>query len=136
MSCDDRDKTVNLLERFMRAWNAHDTEGLMACMTDDCIFYTSSGTTAVGTVCTGLDEVRSAYQQIFNRFPNATWLSPVHYVCESLEADSHSQRAMTTWRFQGNPAGGGAVVEAHGIDLLTIRNGRIAVKDTYRKQRT
>ena len=32
-----------LLESFMNAFNAHDAEALMRCMTEDCLFHTAAG---------------------------------------------------------------------------------------------
>ena len=41
---------------------------------------------------------------------------------------------MSQWTFTGTRADG-TRVEVHGCDLFTFRNGRIAVKDSYRKNR-
>ena len=41
---------------------------------------------------------------------------------------------MSEWTFTGTRADG-ARVEVHGCDLFTCRNGKIVVKNSYRKNR-
>ena len=43
-------------------------------------------------------------------------------------------RGVSEWKFTGTRADG-TRVEANGCDLFTFRNGKIAVKDAYRKDR-
>src|SRR5574340_794167 len=40
--------STEFLQRFTDAWNRHDIEGLMACVTDDCIFEAVGGPDACG----------------------------------------------------------------------------------------
>jgi ketosteroid isomerase-like protein len=39
-----------MLDRFVGAWNAHDLDGIMASLTDDCVFWSSSGAHPQGGV--------------------------------------------------------------------------------------
>ncbi len=44
-------------------------------------------------------------------------------------------RGVSQWTFVATRADGGGRIEAAGCDLFTFRDGRIAVKDAYRKDR-
>ena len=39
-----------MLDRFVGAWNAHDLDGIMASMADDCVFWSSSSAHSQGGV--------------------------------------------------------------------------------------
>ena len=41
--------TIEFLDAFAGAWNRHDIDGLMAFMTDDCVFESSAGSDVCGT---------------------------------------------------------------------------------------
>lgn len=121
------DATLVLLDRFAAAWNAHDVDTLMACMTDDGVFESAAGATVAGTRSVGTAAVRKAYQAVFDTYPDARWNEPRHFVA--------SDRAVTEWRFTGTTREG-QKVEVNGCDVFTLRGGRIALKNSYRKQRT
>lgn len=40
------------------------------------------------------------------------------------------------WTFTGTRAGDGMRIETHGCDLFTFRDGRIHIKNSWRKMRT
>jgi len=120
------DATLVLLDRFAAAWNAHDVDTLMACMTDDGVFESAAGATVAGTRSVGAAAVRKAYQSVFDTYPDARWNEPRHFVA--------GDRAVTEWRFTGTTREG-QKVEVNGCDVFTLRGGRIALKNSYRKQR-
>ena len=117
---------VKLLDAFAAAWNRHDVDGLMACMTDDCVFEAAAGPEVAGTRHVGKDAVRRAYAAVFDAYADARWNQPRHFVA--------GDRAVSEWTFTGTTKTG-ARVEVNGCDLFTLRGGRIAVKNSYRKQR-
>jgi len=119
--------TLALLDRFAAAWNAHDVDTLMACMTDDGVFESAAGPTVAGTRSVGTAAVRKAYQAVFDTYPDARWNEPRHFVA--------GDRAVTEWRFTGTTREG-QKVEVNGCDVFTLRGGRIALKNSYRKQRS
>lgn len=123
----DMAATLALLDRFAAAWNAHDLDTLMACMTDDGVFESAAGATVAGTRSVGTAAVRRAYQAVFDTYPDARWNEPRHFVAGT--------RAVTEWRFTGTTRDG-QKVEVNGCDVFTLRNGRIALKNSYRKQRS
>ena len=126
MSKTIRGVTVEVLEAFADAWNRHDVDALMAFMTDDCIFESSAGPDVCGTRFAGRDAVRAGYKEVFATFPDAHWGHAQHFV----EGD----RGVSEWTFTGTRADG-ARVEVHGCDLFTFQGGKIAVKNSYRKNR-
>jgi steroid delta-isomerase-like uncharacterized protein len=115
-----------LLDRFAEAWNRHDLDALMSMMTDDCVFEASAGPHVNGQRSEGREAVRAAYAAVFEAFPDARWANARHVV-------SHN-RAVSEWTFTGTNRDG-TRVEVNGCDLFTLRDGRIAVKNSYRKHR-
>lgn len=118
---------IKMLDAFAAAWNRHDVDALMACMTDDCVFEASAGTEVAGARHVGRDAVRRAYAAVFATFKDARWNEPRHFVA--------GDRAVSEWRFTGTTADG-VKVEVNGCDVFTLRGGKIVVKNSYRKQRT
>jgi len=116
----------DVLQRFADAWNRHDAEALMSFMTEDCVFETSAGPDVCGTRHAGRDAVRSAFAEVWTTFPDAHWGGARHFVI--------GDRGVSEWTFTGTRADG-TRVEVHGCDLFTFRDGKIAVKDSYRKNR-
>jgi uncharacterized protein (TIGR02246 family) len=117
---------LKLLDTFAAAWNRHDVDGLMACMTDDCVFEAAAGKEVAGTRHVGREAVRRAYAAVFETYPDARWNQPRHIVA--------GDRAVSEWTFTGTTREG-TKVEVNGCDLFTLRGGRLAVKNSYRKQR-
>lgn len=119
-------KRHTCLERFANAWNAHDVDALMECMSADCEFLSSAGPDASGTVSSGRDAVRAAYASVFENFPDAAWNNPRHFVA--------GDRGFSEWRFAGTNRNG-TRVEVDGCDLFTFDGDLIRIKDSLRKQR-
>jgi ketosteroid isomerase-like protein len=117
---------VAFLDAFADAWNRHDADGILAMMTPDCVMETSFGPDACGTRYVGPDGVRRGIMEVFKVFPDARWNEPRHVVA--------GDRAVTEWVFTGTKADG-SKVEVNGCDLFTFRDGKIALKNSYRKQR-
>jgi ketosteroid isomerase-like protein len=59
-------------------------------------------------------------------FPDARFGDARHFVA--------GERGLSEWRFTGTRDG--VKVEVDGCDVFTFRNGKIAVKSSYFKQRT
>lgn len=118
--------TPEVLQAFADAWNRHDVEALMSFMTDDCVFEASAGPDVCGTRYAGHASVRAGFAEVFATFADAHWGRARHFV--------HGERGVSEWTFTGTRADG-ARVEVHGCDLFTFRGGKIAVKNSYRKNR-
>ena len=118
--------SLKLLERFADAWNRHDLDALMSMMTDDGVFEASAGPEVNGQRSEGRQAVRSAYAAVFETFPDARWTNARHFVA--------GDRGVSEWVFTGTRTDG-TRVEVTGCDLFTIRDGKIAIKNSYRKNR-
>lgn len=121
-----RTDLLALLDRFADAWNRHDLDGLMSMMTDDCVFEASAGPRVDGERSEGQPAVRAAYAAVFEAFPDAHWASARHFIA--------GDRGVSEWTFSGTQPDGRRV-EVTGCDLLTFRDGKIAIKNSYRKNR-
>lgn len=118
--------TVEMLQAFADAWNAHDIEALMRFMHDECVFFAAAGPFACGAHHVGRDAVRQAFQSAWQNFPDAQWRNARHFVA--------GDRGVSEWTFTGTAADG-TRVEVDGVDLFTFRDGKILVKNAFRKDR-
>ncbi len=118
--------STNFLQAFAEAWNRHDTDAILSMMTSDCVFEASRGPDAKGTVYAGRDEVRRGVEEVFATFPDARWNEPRHFIA--------GDRGVSEWVFTAT-ARDGTSVEVQGCDVFTFRDGKSAVKNSYRKQR-
>lgn len=119
-------ESLDLLQKFAEAWNNHDSAALMACMTDDCVFYTAAGTGERGNEFKGSAAVKSAYEAVWQRYPDAAWREAKHFV--------QGNRGVSEWLFTGSTPDGKEKCVVRGVDLFVLKDGKIQVKDTYRKQ--
>jgi steroid delta-isomerase-like uncharacterized protein len=118
--------TLEFLDAFAGAWNRHDVDALMTFMTDDCVFESSAGSHVCGTRYVGHDAVRRGFASAWEAFPDAQWLGALHFIC--------GNRGVSEWTFTGTRRDG-ARVEVCGCDVFTFREGKIALKNSYRKNR-
>jgi len=115
-----------LLDEFGQAFNRHDLDALMSMMTDDCVFDAFAGASVVGERHVGSRAVRAAFAGVFAQFPNAQWRDARHFVA--------GDRAVSEWTFTGTRQDG-TRIEVRGCDVFTLRDGKIAIKDSFRKNR-
>jgi steroid delta-isomerase-like uncharacterized protein len=119
--------TIGVLEGFADAWNRHDIDALMTFMTDDCVFEASAGPDISGTRYVGREAVRAGFAEVWLTFPDAHWGNARHLICGA--------RGVSEWTFTGTHTDG-KYVEVNGCDLFTFRDGKIALKNSYRKNRS
>jgi uncharacterized protein (TIGR02246 family) len=115
-----------LLQTFADAWNRHDVDALVSMMTDDGVFEASGGNYVHGERHVGRQAVRAAYAAVFAQYPDAHWGSARHLV--------KGDRGVSEWTFTGTQQDGKRV-EVTGCDLFTFRNDKIAIKNSFRKNR-
>ncbi len=114
------------LQSFADAFNDHNLSAIMSHMTPDCIFEASAGPDVEGKIFKGQQQVRKAFEDVFMTFPDAHWGSPKHFI--------FGDRGFTEWTFTGTRPDG-TRVEVNGCDLFTFKEGKIAIKNSYRKNR-
>ena len=122
----DKKVTEKFLQTFAEAFNAHDLDAIMSHMTDDCIFQASAGPDTDGEKFTGQSAVRKSFEDVFKTFKDAQWSNARHYII--------GDRGFSEWIFTGTKSDG-SKVEVTGCDLFTFRDGKIAIKNSYRKNR-
>ena len=118
--------TAATLEAFGDAWNRHDIDALMSFMSDDCVFQTAAGADACGTRHAGTEAVRKAFAAAWEMVPDAQWRNSRHVV--------DGDRGTSMWTFTGTAADG-TRIEVDGIDVFEFRDGRISLKNVFRKSR-
>ena len=119
--------TTEFLAQFAAAWNRHDCDALLGMVTDDCVFQTASGPSEYGERHQGRAALRVAFPKVWETYPDARWEDDTHVVCGT--------RGFSEWVFRGTDRKGGTV-EVSGIDAFTFRDGKIALKNTFRKTRS
>ncbi len=118
--------TVATLAAFSAAWNRHDIDSLMSFMSDDCVFQTSAGPESYGARHEGPSAVKAAFESAWINFPDAQWIHDRHFV--------HENFGVSEWTFTGTAADGSRV-EADGVDIFTFKDGKIQLKNVFRKNR-
>ncbi|MBU6223477.1 MAG: nuclear transport factor 2 family protein [Burkholderiales bacterium] len=118
----------DLLKSFGEAFNRHDAAALVSMMTADCVFRTAMGDTAGGTAIVGREAVMKAFETTFANFPDARW----HPRGPDM---IFGDRGLSEWTFVATRASDGALFDMDGVDVFTFKDGLIAVKDAFRKDR-
>ena len=126
MNTSETTVTTDMLVAFSDAWNRHDLPALMRFMHADCVFETAAGPEAWGTRHTGHEAVGNAFASAWAAFPDAQWCNGRHLVM--------GERGMSEWTFTGTAADG-TRSESDGVDLFTFKDGKILVKNVFRKAR-
>jgi ketosteroid isomerase-like protein len=117
---------VQVLADFAAAWNRHDIDALMSFMADECEFHAVAGPELMGRSFVGRDAVREGFALAWTTFPDAAWLDGEHFVA--------GDRGVSESTFRGTRSDG-TRIEARMVDVFTFRDGRIAVKNAFRKDR-
>ncbi|MBC3193481.1 nuclear transport factor 2 family protein [Pseudonocardia sp. C8] len=108
---------LDAVGRFTTAFDAKDVDAVMAAMTPDCVF--EDTTPPDGRRHVGAQEVRAAWEALFASSPGA--------VFETEEMFAAGDRVVARWRYTF--AGG----HVRGVDVFTVRDGRVAGKLSYVK---
>ena len=114
------------IDRFNRVWEEHDIDGIADMFTEDAVFEASFGPEPYGERGQGKAAAVKLAEAVFARVPDLHFEEIRHYVTP----DYAVVESITT----GTPVGG-EPYEIHIVDLLTLRDGKIAAKRSYRKSR-
>src|SRR5687767_1148489 len=89
--------TLDTIERFNAAFNAHDVDAVMALMTDDCVFENTTPPPD-GERFVGQAAVRGCWERLFAGSPHA------HFTTEELFVAG--DRCTVRWRYTWRDAAG------------------------------
>jgi hypothetical protein len=118
--------TLEDLQKYSDAWNAHDINAVMEYMTDDCVFETGGGTDKHGTRYEGYENVKARFVEVWTDMPDVQFNDAKHFI----QAD----RGCSQWTFIASKSDG-STLEVNGVDLFTFVGDKIQVKDSYLKFR-
>ena len=113
---------IQAVEKFNKAFNAHDIHTVMDVMTSDCIFESTSPAPD-GIRYVGADQVRSYWEKFFAGFPDARF--------ETEEIITMGDRCIVRWVYQKMKDG--KPWHLRGVDIFRVRDGKIAEKLSYVK---
>jgi uncharacterized protein (TIGR03086 family) len=111
------------LARFSAAFGRGDVEGIMALMTDDCVFEATEPPPD-GTRVEGAVAVRTVWEGLFGGTRDAAFSEEESFVC--------GDRGVLRWRFDWTSDDGSAQ-HVRGVDLLRFRDHRVSEKLSYVK---
>lgn len=114
--------TAELVTRFENNFNTYDVDALMADMTDDCVFeHVAPAAVGFGRH-EGQAAVRAVWESLKEHFPGYRFEFQ-----DIFGAGDHAACRWTmTWRLPEGGTGSG-----RGVDIFTVRDGKIAEKLTY-----
>lgn len=114
---------IEVVQRFHRALNARDLEGMRACLTEDTVFE-NTHPAPDGTRYEGRSAVRSFWEEFLE--------GPTSPRIEAEEIFAAGDRCVMRWTYTWVDADG---VEGHirGVDVYRLRGGLIAEKLSYVK---
>jgi ketosteroid isomerase-like protein len=119
--------TIETLADFFATCNRHDTDEIMEFMSPDCVFFTAAGSEIYGARLAGKESVREAFVSIWANTPDARWINEKHVV--------QGDFGVSEWTFVGTLADG-SKIEVNGVDIFTFKDGKIAIKNGFRKHRS
>jgi len=115
--------TLEAVRRFNEAFGRHDVDGVMAAMTDDCIFENTCPPPD-GERYEGQDSVRTFWERFFASCPGSRFTTE--------EIFAAGDRCVVRWRYDWG-GGNGTPGHIRGVDLFRVRGGKVAEKLAYVK---
>lgn len=112
------------VKRFMAPWNAHDVEGAMVLMTDDCVWEITRGPEPHGARFEGAEAVRGAIANLFEAMPDIAY--------ELVQSSFGPDLVVLELSVIGTQADG-RTARFDACDVMTVRDGKVAAKRSYRK---
>lgn len=115
-------ETLEAVNKFNEAFNNHDVDQIMNLMTEDCIFE-NTRPSPDGERFEGQIAVRKVWEEMFIRSPKA------RFVTEEIFA--FGDRCIVRWIYHWIKEG--KVGHVRGVDIIRVRDGKIAEKFSYVK---
>jgi ketosteroid isomerase-like protein len=111
-----------VIDRFNEAFNRHDVDAIMSCMTADCVFE-NTRPAPDGARITGQAAVRDFWEDFFRRSPQARF--------ETEAIFAFGDRCVVLWKYHWVRDGNAGHVR--GVDVFRVRDGKVAEKLSYVK---
>ncbi len=122
------DAIDDLFRRFGKAFNKADVEEIAACVTEDFEWRLNAGGSPAGRVLKGKDDLRRHFADKSTAHREARYSEArIHRT-----SDKSEDKLFGTFRVTGIDAAG-KPFDRYGIDLYELRDGKIALKDSYLK---
>ena len=106
-----------LAVRYGAAWAKHDLEAIMAMHTEDTVFHLHGG----GEASVGLAATRAAFAAAASQWPDIRFVKTRVHIGEEHFVSEYQMSATA----DGTP------ITCDGVDVIAVRDGRVARKDTY-----
>jgi ketosteroid isomerase-like protein len=116
--------TIELLKRFLEAFNRHDLDSIMSYFAEDSVFYMPRGAGPRGDQYVGREQVRAGLAKRFEGIPDVHYGDDRHWVCGDL--------GVSEWTLTGTSISGQRI-EVRGVDLLEFAGGKVIRKDAFWK---
>ena len=117
--------TLAAIARFNAAFDRHDVDGVMAAMTNDCLFE-NTGPAPDGERYEGAAAVRAFWDRFFEWNPRAKFVAEEQFAA--------GDRCVVRWRYDwSNGAETEGVHHVRGVDIFRVRDGLVAEKLCYVK---
>ncbi|MBX2992510.1 MAG: nuclear transport factor 2 family protein [Bacteroidetes bacterium] len=114
--------TLEIVQDFHAAFNRHDVDGVMALMTEDCVFE-NTNPPPDGAIYRGQKDVRGVWEKLFAANPDAFF--------EVEEIFASGDRCVLRWIYRKTKDG--KVWHLRGVDIFKVRDGKVAEKLSYVK---
>ena len=101
-------------KRFLAAWTSQDVDAVLATYTEDLVYRDPNTRGEIR----GANAMRRYLTRLFGAWEMTWSLREAHVSAEGTGA--------VLWHATFRPRGGGAPVEADGMDLVQVRGGRVA----------
>jgi ketosteroid isomerase-like protein len=113
---------LGVVSKFNEAFGRADVDGVMAMMTDDCVFE-NTYPPPDGERHTGQAAVRAFWERFFSETETPRF--------ETEDIFAAGDRVAVRWRFTWGDSGSGGHVR--GVDVFRVRDGKVAEKLSYVK---
>ena len=115
--------TLAATRRFLDAFARHDVDGVMAAMSEDCVFE-NTWPPPDGERHVGQAAVRRFWERFFRETPSAAF--------ETEEMFAGGARCVVRWLYRWRNADGSAG-HVRGVDILRVQAGKVVEKLSYVK---
>lgn len=111
--------TAEAMQRYAAAWADRDVDRIIALHAEDCAFQLHDGSPRAK----GLEAVRAAFEAVFHEFPDLR--------AEELRTVVSGDLVAYEYLAVATPRGTTVTVTIEVVDVLELRDGLVARKDTY-----